>query len=125
MGHGPQHRRHERHRLPLPIFRCHPSVEFIFQKIGETVQKDLRDELDYIRFFDAGYAALTDIIDMPNRKAALFVKLCLQNGHISNKKRGLFAELTDDEFLHWEAAVAAAAQRVKDILNADADDDDA
>lgn len=55
-------------------FDATPSVEFIYQKIAETVQKDLREELDYIRYFDAGYAALTDIIDMPNRKATLFVK---------------------------------------------------
>jgi len=36
----------------------------------------------------------------------------------------LFAELTDDEVSHLEAAVAEAVQRVKDGLDADADDDD-
>ncbi|WP_063997128.1 Fic family protein [Ensifer sp. Root127] len=101
-----------------------PSVEFIYQKIAETVQKDLKEELDYIRYFDAGYTALTDVIDMPNRRAALFVKLCLQNGRISKKKRGLFGELTDDEVSYLEAAVAEAVQRVKDGLDCDAEDDD-
>ena len=46
------------------------------------------------------------LIDMPNRRAALLVKLCLQNGgRLSQSKRSQFAEITEEELQQVEAAI--------------------
>ncbi|QQP90138.1 hypothetical protein IGS68_02380 [Skermanella sp. TT6] len=50
-----------------------------------------------------------DRIDMPNRKAALLVRLILENGRIGKEKRTrLFPELTEAEIDDLERIVQAA-----------------
>ena len=60
---------------------------------------------------------MRDVVDMPNRHADLFVRLCLQNnGTLSKAKRQLpeFAKLTKKEIEELEVAVAEAfAVKVK------------
>ena len=52
---------------------------------------------------------------MPDRRASLFVRLCLQNGgRLSAGKRASFAELTDAEVAAMEAAVQAATMAEAD-----------
>jgi hypothetical protein len=54
---------------------------------------------------------MREVVDLPNRHADLFVRLCLQNeGALSKSKRKLmeYASLTDDEIGRLEAAVAEA-----------------
>jgi len=81
-------------------------TEFLYAKVAETVQKDLREELDYVSTFQAALAAVLDVIDMPDRRAALFVNLFLQqNGSISRKKRELFTELSDAEVEMIETSI--------------------
>jgi hypothetical protein len=51
------------------------------------------------------------VVDLPNRHADLFVRLCLQNnGVLSKTKRQLpeYAKITDQEIAGLEAAVAEA-----------------
>lgn len=103
-------------------FDATDHVEFIYKKIEDTVQKDLKEEIAYITEFDAGYKALNKVIDMPNRKASLFVRLCLQNGGISNKKRDLFKELSDEEISRLEKVVTIAINNVRSPAH---DEDDA
>ncbi|QQO33155.1 hypothetical protein JJC00_32220 [Bradyrhizobium diazoefficiens] len=46
---------------------------------------------------------------MPNRRASLFVRLCMQNaGKLSKKKREQFPALTDDEITMLEEAIQEA-----------------
>jgi Fic family protein len=86
-----------------------PLVEFLYQKVEETVHKDLKEELEFVAVFDAAYASVREIVDMPNRKASLFISLCLQNnGNLSKRKRALFAELSDAEVTSLEDAVKEA-----------------
>lgn len=50
-----------------------------------------------------------DRIDMPHRKAALLVRLILENGRIGKEKRArLFPELTEAEIDDLERIVQAA-----------------
>ena len=85
-----------------------PQVEYLFDRIADTIEVDLKEELSFIQRFDAALQAVNRLIDMPNRRAQLFVQLVLQNsGRLSAGKRGLFAELTDSEIARLEAAVAA------------------
>jgi hypothetical protein len=55
-----------------------------------------------------------EIVDMPDRRAALFVRLCMQNsGLLAAAKRLHFAEPTDAEVARMESEVqeAMTAQR--------------
>jgi hypothetical protein len=46
------------------------------------------------------------IVDMPDRRASLLVRLILENkGKLSNSKRTLFAEVSEDELHNIERAV--------------------
>jgi Fic family protein len=86
-------------------------AEYLYDRVADTVERDLREELDYISVYDHALAAVTSIIDMPDRRASLFVRLCLQNnGRLSKAKRDTFAELTDAEIAQLETAIQRAIQ---------------
>lgn len=81
-------------------------VEFLYEKVIETVRKDLREELEFVAVHDDVLRVVTEIVDMPDRRAGLLVQLLLQNeGKLSKSKRETFAELTDAELLAMETAV--------------------
>ena len=55
-----------------------------------------------------------DIVDMPDRRASLLVRLIFQNkGRLSQAKRTTFSELNDDELSAIEAAVASFAEALE------------
>ena len=83
-------------------------AEYLYDRIAETVRTDLPAELGFLATFDRAKAAIDDIVDMPDRRAALLIRLLMQNGGIlSRAKRAHFAELTDAELAAMEAAVQA------------------
>ncbi len=87
-------------------------AEFLYAKAVETVRKDLREELDFVAAYDAALAAVRNIVDMPDGRASLFVRLCLQNGGMLSKgKRGQFAEISDAELEALEAAVREVMEK--------------
>ncbi len=87
-------------------------VEFLYACVGETIRRDLRDELGFLNVFDRAMKAVAEIVDMPDRHASLLVRVILQNrGELSKKKRASeFSELTDNEISSIEAAI----MRLKD-----------
>jgi hypothetical protein len=89
-------------------FDATPFAEFLYEKIAETIRKDLREELEFVAVYDAALSAILDIIDMPDRRASLFVRLCLQNGGLlARAKRDLFEEITDSELTTLQDAIQA------------------
>jgi Fic/DOC family len=87
-------------------FDATPLVEFLYAKVAETIRKDLKEELDFVAIYDGALTAVRDIIDMPDRRASLFVRLCLQNGgRLSKAKRAEFKELTDTELASLQFAI--------------------
>jgi hypothetical protein len=65
--------------------------------------------------FDAALRAVLHIVDMPNRRASLLVRLILQNrGKLSKGKRATFSEISDQEIERIEAGVWGAWQDVHD-----------
>jgi hypothetical protein len=83
-------------------------AEFLYAKVAETVRKDLRDELDFVAIYDGAMAAVRDVVDMPDRRASLLVRLCLQNGGmLSKQKRDSFPEITDRELTALQSAIQA------------------
>jgi hypothetical protein len=91
------------------FFDATAQAEYLYDRVKETIEVDLREELDFLAVFDRAMEAVREIVDMPDRRASLFIRLCLQNGgNLSKAKRGQFAELTDDEIQQLESAVQSA-----------------
>ena len=83
-------------------------AEYLYDRVAETVRTDLPAELGFLATFDRAKAAIDDIVDMPDRRAALLIRLLMQNGGmLSRAKRAQFAELTDAELAAMRAAVQA------------------
>lgn len=90
-------------------FDATPFVEYLYDRMVDTVRTDLHEQLGFLTVFDQAMEGVRGIVDMPDRRAALLIRLMLQNGgRLSAAKRGQFAELADDEVRAMEAAVQAA-----------------
>ncbi len=86
-------------------------AEYLYGCVAETIRTDLKEEIGFLQVFDAAIRATMNVVDMPDRRASLLVRLILQNnGRLSPAKRAMFSELTDDEVSAIEAAVASCAQ---------------
>lgn len=90
-------------------FDATPFAEYLYDRLAESIRHDLREELGFVAVFDRALGGVRDIVNMPDRRASLLVRLCLQNGgRLAARKRARFAELTDDEVDAMEAAVQTA-----------------
>jgi len=84
-------------------------AEYLYARVADTVRRDLKEELGFVAVFDRALAGVREIVDMPDRRATLFVRLCMQNGgHLAAGKRAQFSELTDAEIAQLEAQVQQA-----------------
>jgi hypothetical protein len=85
------------------------QTEALFGFIKDTINTEMATELEYLALFDSSRELIREIVDMPDRRLELYIRLCLQGkGHLSKSKRGLFAELTDNECRQMEDAVRSA-----------------
>lgn len=85
---------------------CRITIEFI----SETIESELPAELRYLTKYDEIREKMKDIVELPDRIADLFVKLCRQNGGVlSARKRSLseFSPLTDEEIIALEGIVSS------------------
>jgi Fic family protein len=92
-----------------------PHAEYLYAKVEEAIEKDLRDELRYLTLYDAAKTAIRAIKDMPDRLETLFLQLTLQNqGRISPAKRSKhFPQLDDALIDRLESAVREVTQRME------------
>lgn len=82
------------------------QAEYLYRCIEETIRRDLREGIGFLAVFDGAFRRVLQIVDMPDRRASLMVRLILQNkGSLSNSKRSLFSEVNDDELHEIEQAV--------------------
>ncbi|MCW3055965.1 MAG: Adenosine monophosphate-protein transferase [Chthonomonadales bacterium] len=89
------------------FFDATAQAEYLYDRIAETIREDFKEELDFLSVFDAAFTAVRNVVEMPDRRAALLVRLCMQNGGVlPQNKRKLFAELTDAEITAMEEALA-------------------
>ncbi len=85
-------------------------AEYLYGCVDETIRRDLKEELGFLQVFDEALRRTAEIVDMPNRRASLLVRMILQNkGTLSKAKRPKFMELTDDELGAIEAEVRSCA----------------
>ncbi len=90
---------------------CTFLAERLFSFVEETIEKELPAEILFLQQYDTARRLMRDVVDLPNRHADLFVRLCLQGkGKISKAKHQLpeYATLTNDEIAGLEAAVVEA-----------------
>lgn len=86
-------------------------VEYLHDRVADTVHHDLKEELDFIDIFDRAVNAVREIVDMPDRRTTLFVRLAMQNhGRVSTAKRPQFDELSDAEVAALETAIQRAME---------------
>ena len=84
-------------------------AEYFYDRVADTVRRDLKEELGFVAVFDRAFNAVREIVDMPDRRASLFVRLCMQNGgRIAVGKRTQFPELTDSEVEQLQVQVQEA-----------------
>lgn len=94
-------------------FDATAMAEFLFGRLADTVEHDLREELTFLTVMGRAMASAREVVDMPDRRLSLFVRLVLQNGgRLAARKRSLFDELTADEIATMEAAIRAARDSV-------------
>ncbi|MBI5549286.1 MAG: Fic family protein [Deltaproteobacteria bacterium] len=92
-------------------FDATPLAEFLYSKVEETIRRDLKEELGFVAVYDAAMQAVREIVDMPDRRASLFVQLVMRHaGTLSKAKRSLFKELSEREIAAMENAVRDAMQ---------------
>ncbi len=84
-------------------------AEYLHELVTETVRYDLREELGFIVAFERASRAVSRIVDMPDRRTSLLIRLCAQNGgRLSARKRSGFRELSDGEVAAIESAIRRA-----------------
>jgi hypothetical protein len=85
-----------------------PHAEFLYECIAETVEKDWPEELRFLLSFDAAFRAVQSVVDMPDTRIRLLVRLLMQNhGQLSAVRRGVFSFLTDGEIAEIETRIQA------------------
>lgn len=93
------------YRYPDLTVQC----EATFGWLERAIEHDLVLELDFLRRHDRARAQMRRVVDMPDRKAKLFLVSCLEHqGKLSKRKRSLFAELSDEVVARLEDTVADA-----------------
>ena len=65
-------------------------AEYLYDCVADTVRRDLTEELAFIAVFDRACAAVREIVDMPDRRVALFVRLCMQTAAGFPRRNGAF-----------------------------------
>lgn len=90
---------------------CTPMAEALYGFVEETIETELPAEIRFLRQYDRARELMRNIVDLPNRQADLFIRLCRQNnGMLSGKKRHMeeFSLLADDEIGALEGVVREA-----------------
>ncbi len=82
-------------------------VEYLYETLQKTIECDLVEELDFILKYDRSKIAIQDVVDMPDKKIDLFIKISLDNkGKLSKAKKVKFFDfLSNDEVLKIEQII--------------------
>ncbi len=85
--------------------------------ILESIRVDLKEELDFMRTFDAAFRVIDEYLDgLPQQKVRNLILCILQNnGQLSKNKRAHFPELSDARITRAEELIAAATRPSEDV----------
>jgi hypothetical protein len=81
--------------------------QYLFGCIEKTIEVDFREELDFLTFYDHAKKQIQEVVDMPDQKINLIIKLIVQNkGKLSkHKQENYFNMLTVEEIIEIEAII--------------------
>ena len=85
------------------------QAEALYGFIDNTIEEELKNELDFLANYDQTKVGIQEIVDMPDKLIDLFIRFCLQNnGKLSKKKReSQFSFLLEEELTLLEKAVSS------------------
>jgi Fic family protein len=90
------------------------QAERLYEFVDDTIEHELAPELEYLYIFEQSRRKIRDIIDMPDRRLDLFIRICLDGkGRISKAKRNMFSYLNDSEIEQMEQIVSSEIGRFK------------
>jgi hypothetical protein len=76
--------------------------------IDETVNVELKDELEFMVSYRSARRSIEELVDLPDREINNFIRIVLNNrGRMSNAKRPMFSRLNDNQI----AALAEAVRK--------------
>lgn len=79
------------------------QTEYLFRAVDKTIDADFTNELKFLRNYDEARNSIRSIIDMPDRRLDLLMKVLHQNrGKLSKGKRDQFSEIRDAEMQEIE-----------------------
>lgn len=83
------------------------QAEALFRFVEHAIERDLPEELAFLRGYDRTKRLMQHVVDLPSRKLDLFIQVCRQNGGrlSAAKRKSQFAMLRDDEINRLEEAV--------------------
>jgi len=94
------------------------QAEGLFEFVQDTIESEFVNELEYLDVFDQAKNRVCEIVDMPDRKLDLFIRLSLQNrGKLSRSKRSLFEKLTDDEVKQMSAVIEDVIRQKEKLVS--------
>jgi len=91
-------------------FDCTEAAEFLYACVARAIDKDLPQEIDFLRRNDEALRRIMNMVEMPDRMAENFIRFIrLNEGKLGRKRREVeFEKLTDDEVASIEAIVREA-----------------
>ena len=83
------------------------QAEALFRFVEHAIERDLPEELAFLRGYDRTKRLMQHVVDLPSRKLDLFIQVCRQNGGrlSAAKRKSQFAMLRDEEINRLEEAV--------------------
>jgi hypothetical protein len=92
------------------FFDCTEAAEFLYACVARAIDKDLPQEIDFLRRNDEALRRIMNAVEMPDRMAENLIRFIrLNEGKLGRKRReGEFEKLTDDEVTSIEAIVREA-----------------
>ncbi|GMN05517.1 Fic family protein [Croceitalea sp. MTPC5] len=90
-------------------FDATSQTEFLYECVEETIEKIIPEELDFLEKYDQMTHQINALVNLPNNKVDLLIKLLNQNnGKLSkNKKEKEFDELSQEEIENVEKIYAS------------------
>jgi len=84
-----------------------PQCEATYAWMDRALEEDLLQQLAFLRGYDEMIPRFREVVEMPDKKEQLFIKLCLDNGgRLAKRKRDRFSELSDETIARLEAIIA-------------------
>lgn len=86
-----------------------PQAEYLARTVALSIREDFAGELRFLRGYDAARQSIREIVDMPDRRLDLLVRLLYQNGgRLAKARREQFAEISDAELEKIEQGFSAS-----------------